>query len=126
MPVSIKQQKMRKYKFRALDENIAPHLRLRAMQRALEVAGYTRAFCAVGRRLCNKFIADQFMPDELRDAAVRLLRDIACGEAERKNSLLAKIKIGDTIYQDNVAFRVTEITNGRVTAAEPINVNASV
>lgn len=121
MPISKKQQKMRKYKFRALDESASPRDRLKAMRKALQVACFTRAYVAEGRHLCNKMIADPFMTDDLRDAAGKLLRDIAIGEAARKNTLIAKIKIGDTIIQEGIAFRVTEIANGTVVGAEVIN-----
>jgi hypothetical protein len=66
------------------------------------------------------------MTDEIRDASVKLMRDTAIGEAARKNAVLAKIKVGDVVYQDGVPFRVTQTSNGKVIAAEAIQEKADV
>lgn len=87
MPISKRQQRMRKYRDRALDESRSPDERLKAMRKAFEHAGFTRVYCAIGRRLCNAFIADPQMGDDLRDRAGKMLRDIAIGEAEHLSQI---------------------------------------
>jgi hypothetical protein len=123
VPTNRKQKKMRTYRDRALDTNEPPGRRLRAARALVELAGFTQRSCPIARRVANEFFVPD-MPDDIRRAAIKLLDDVNVGEAHTKNALLAKIKIGDTVYQNGFAYRVTEIKKGLVTAAEPINVNA--
>jgi len=126
MPATKRQVKLKKYLVVVQDETESPLTRLRAARRLLETGEFSRRTTGHARRLCNRLIGDSQMSDEIRDAAVKLLRDVAIGEAGRKNSLLARIKVGDVVFQDGTPFRVTETSNGRVVAAEPIQEKANV
>jgi hypothetical protein len=112
MPTNNRQKKMQRYRDRALDPNESPMRRLRAAKSLVELAGFSQRTCPVARRVANELLNPE-MPQEIRDVAIRLLENVAAGEATR----LSVVRQETVAPVESVDDEIERVVNGEF---EPI------